>query len=252
MKLGVFKKIPEGGWNPPPLIGDRVKQYRVVVVFTAVELFWLTIIIHWCYIKYMKEILYIIIFLICMFVVIIFPSFLIIVILMKCFEKDFIDVTFACDDKQVRLTKLLSPLTALSSKFLPDNLMKQFFFLLESLFVLYYSILFQPEVFGLKMKLSKITAGLNLTSDMLSDWWFGRNCGTGLSIGLLILKNGNFRSHSITGSHERTDQWTGCPGHGQWPGSWRSYSFIDRLSMVSGQSDLSVLRKRPKCAHILT
>ena len=130
---------------------DELKQYRVVV-FTAVELFWLTIIIHWCYIKYMKEILYIIIFLICMFVVIIFPSLLIIVILMKCFEKDFIDVTLACDDKQVRLTKLLSPLTALSSKFLPDNSTKQFYFL-ESLFVLYCSILFSTRSFWVKFEI---------------------------------------------------------------------------------------------------
>ena len=84
--------------------------------------------------------------------VVIFPYLVNIVILMKCFEKDFIDVTLACDDKQVRLTKLLSPLTALSSKFLPDNSIKQFYFL-ESLFVLYYSILFQSEVFGLNVKL---------------------------------------------------------------------------------------------------
>ena len=131
---------------------DDLKQYRVVVVFTAVELLCLPIIIHWCYIKYMKEILYIIIFLICMFVVIIIPSLLIIVILMKCFEKDFIDVTFACDDKQVRLTKLLSPLTALSSKFLPDNSIKQFYFL-ESLFVLYCSILFSTRSFWVKFEI---------------------------------------------------------------------------------------------------
>ena len=70
-----------------------------------------------------------------MFVVIIFPFLLNIVILMKCYEKDFIDVTLACDDKQARLTKLLSPHSALSSKFLPDNSIKQFYFL-ESLFVL--------------------------------------------------------------------------------------------------------------------